>query len=79
MSLCSVLNAVQLQVADDAMAQLVAMGFTVQEARRGLRMAGGDLTAAAEFVLQQRDRQRREREDARKRRLEKRLVFHASG
>ncbi|CAI5931860.1 unnamed protein product [Closterium sp. NIES-64] len=46
----------QLQVSDDSLASLAGMGFSANEARRALRVAGGDVSRAAEFVILQRQR-----------------------
>ena len=45
-----------LQLSDDSLASLRAMGFTEQEAVRGLRFCGGDVAKAATFIVDQRAR-----------------------
>ncbi|EFJ41254.1 hypothetical protein VOLCADRAFT_107771 [Volvox carteri f. nagariensis] len=44
----------RLQVSDEALALLQGMGYELQESRRGLRLSGGDVTAAVDFILEQR-------------------------
>ncbi|GLI69576.1 hypothetical protein VaNZ11_014234 [Volvox africanus] len=44
----------RLQVSDEALAMLRGMGYGLQESRRGLRLSGGDVTAAVDFILEQR-------------------------
>ncbi|GJP40747.1 hypothetical protein CLOM_g405 [Closterium sp. NIES-68] len=62
----------QLQVSDDSLAGLAAMGFSANEARRALRVAGGNVSRAAEFVILQRQRgAEKAEEDRRQRRLER--------
>ncbi|CAI5931479.1 unnamed protein product [Closterium sp. NIES-64] len=62
----------QLQVSDDSLASLAGMGFLANEARRALRVAGGDVSRAAEFVILQRQREaEKAEEDRRQRRMER--------
>ncbi|CAI5956384.1 unnamed protein product [Closterium sp. NIES-65] len=62
----------QLQVSDDSLASLAGMGFSANEARRALRVAGGDVSRAAEFVILQRQREaEKAEEDRRQRRMER--------
>lgn len=65
----------QLQVSDEALAQLGAMGFTTLESRRALRMCGQDLQRAVEFTmeetrkkLEQKEKDRRVRRELREQR-----------
>ncbi|GIL74960.1 hypothetical protein Vretimale_2576 [Volvox reticuliferus] len=44
----------RLQISDEALAMLRGMGYGLQESRRGLRLSGGDVTAAVDFILEQR-------------------------
>ncbi|CAI5519483.1 unnamed protein product [Closterium sp. Naga37s-1] len=62
----------QLQVSDESLASLAGMGFSANEARRALRVAGGDVSRAAEFVILQRQREaEKAEEDRRQRRMER--------
>ncbi|EIE20769.1 hypothetical protein COCSUDRAFT_48401 [Coccomyxa subellipsoidea C-169] len=60
----------RLQVSDDRLAELLAMGFTSSEATRGLRFCAGDCERAVGFIMEQR-RLQRERKD--RQRQERRL------
>ncbi|PNH08776.1 NEDD8 ultimate buster 1 [Tetrabaena socialis] len=44
----------RLQVSDEALAILQHMGYGLQESRRGLRFSGGDMSAAVDFIQEQR-------------------------
>ncbi|GLC68053.1 hypothetical protein PLESTF_000639800 [Pleodorina starrii] len=44
----------RLQVSDEALALLQGMGYDLKESRRGLRLSGGDVTAAVDFIQEQR-------------------------
>ncbi|CAI5501775.1 unnamed protein product [Closterium sp. Naga37s-1] len=55
-------------VADESLASLAGMGFSANEARRALRVAGGDVSRAAEFVILQRQREAEKAEEDRKQR-----------
>eukprot|EP00897_Mesotaenium_endlicherianum_P001793 jgi/Mesen1/1641/ME000135S00637 len=58
----------RLQVADDELVQLAAMGFGAREAKRALRMAGHDAQQAVSFLMDQRQRAaEKEQADARRR------------
>ena len=71
------------QVDADAHAQFVAMGFTPQEATRGLRQCSGNMSQAVEWVLARRheaaERRQRQREERRERRRLRAYGKTASG
>ncbi|XP_024525096.1 uncharacterized protein LOC9641726 [Selaginella moellendorffii] len=51
----------KLQVPDESLVILADMGFTTKEAKRGLRVSGQDVDRAVEFVMEQRDIEKRKR------------------
>lgn len=53
----------QLQVSDEAVASMVAMGFTVKDCRRALRVSGQDIGKAVEFVMEGKRRKDKQREE----------------
>ncbi|XP_038988957.1 NEDD8 ultimate buster 1 isoform X2 [Phoenix dactylifera] len=54
---------VQLQVSDEALSLLMGMGYKEREAKRALRMTGQDIQAAVDFLVEERARVARRRED----------------
>ncbi|CAM6119310.1 unnamed protein product [Calypogeia fissa] len=60
----------QLQVSDEAVAQLAAMGFAAVESRRALRMCGQDVHRAIEFTMEEKRKKQEQREKDRRVRRE---------
>lgn len=46
----------KLQVPDEALAQLVSMGYTEQQSKRALRMSGQNVQRAVEFAIEEKER-----------------------
>ncbi|KAG6556968.1 hypothetical protein Mapa_001384 [Marchantia paleacea] len=61
----------QLQVSDEAVAQLASMGFTPKESRRALRMSGQDVQRAVEFLMEERRKKSEKLEEDRRQRRER--------
>ncbi|OAE21604.1 hypothetical protein AXG93_939s1110 [Marchantia polymorpha subsp. ruderalis] len=61
----------QLQVSDEAVAQLANMGFTTKESRRALRMSGQDVQRAVEFLMEERRKKSEKLEEDRRQRRER--------
>ncbi|KAH9290901.1 hypothetical protein KI387_035018, partial [Taxus chinensis] len=57
----------QLQVSDEALSQLVSMGYTERQSRRALRMSGQNVQRAVEFSLEEKERIDKRRLEDRKR------------
>lgn len=64
----------QLQVSDEAVAQLANMGFTTKESRRALRMSGQDVQRAVEFLMEERRKKSEKLEEDRRQRRERKYV-----
>ena len=57
----------QLQVPDEALCQLMNMGYQDKAAKRALRMTGQDIESAVDFLVEERAKKIRRREEDRKR------------
>ncbi|EDO49070.1 predicted protein [Nematostella vectensis] len=73
----------KLSVDDDKLSQMVAMGFSVREARLGLRCCHGDVTSAVDHITSKRqekkERTLREKEEQKKKRAQRKLGKTANG
>ncbi|KXJ08773.1 NEDD8 ultimate buster 1 [Exaiptasia diaphana] len=73
----------RLRIGDNQLTQLVSMGFTVREARLGLRACDGDVTHAIDYITRRKqefkERQEREKEERKQKRIQRKLGKTASG
>lgn len=72
-----------LQVDENSMTQVMAMGFTAMEARLGLRASGGNIDMALSHIMQQKEEKKKrletEKAENEMKRLEKKLGKTANG
>ncbi|XP_020259328.1 NEDD8 ultimate buster 1 [Asparagus officinalis] len=62
----------QLQVSDEALSQLMGMGYKEKAAKRALKMTGQDMESAVGFLVEERAKKMRRYEEDKQRREEKR-------
>ena len=59
-------------MSNDALCEVMSLGFKVKESRRALRMSGQSVGRAVEFVMEQREREEAKRRGEEQRRVERR-------
>ncbi|KAJ9141052.1 hypothetical protein P3X46_031634 [Hevea brasiliensis] len=60
----------QLQVSDEALSTVMSMGFKEQDAKKALRMSNQDVESAINFLVEEKDKKGKKREDDIRRRNE---------
>lgn len=60
----------QLQVSDEALSTVMSMGFKEQDAKKALRMSNQDVESAINFLVEEKDKKAKKREDNIRRRNE---------